>query len=132
VEAQQSGLAHLHCLVDRFIDQRWLSDAWQRIGGGRIVDIRFVDVHRISPYLSKYFTKNFLVSDWSGKKRISTSRGIRLFEKIVKKDWNWTRDNIHDVYCAAFANGVPRRVLRDGAGIVSFWLWNPCASAQAL
>ena len=39
VELQQSGYAHLHILLDRFIEQYWIKEAWQAVGGGEIVDI---------------------------------------------------------------------------------------------
>lgn len=54
LEFQKSGLAHLHVLLGVYIPQAWLSEAWQSIGGGRIVDIRFVDVHRVAGYLACY------------------------------------------------------------------------------
>jgi hypothetical protein len=54
LEFQESGMAHLHALVGVYIPQEWLSNAWQSVGGGKIVDIRYVDVHRISAYLTKY------------------------------------------------------------------------------
>jgi hypothetical protein len=54
LEFHDNGKPHLHVLVDRFIEQAWLSAAWEAVGGGRIVDIRFVDLHRVSHYLAKY------------------------------------------------------------------------------
>jgi len=62
LEFHKSGIPHLHVLIDRFIAQRWISEAWSALGGGGIVDIRFVDVHRISHYLAKYLTKELLMS----------------------------------------------------------------------
>jgi len=54
LEFHKSGIAHLHILVGIYIPQSWLSEAWQSVGGGKIVDIRYVDVHRVSAYLTKY------------------------------------------------------------------------------
>src|SRR5260370_25704419 len=34
LEFQKNGNAHLHLLVGRYIAQKWLSIAWQSIGGG--------------------------------------------------------------------------------------------------
>lgn len=48
LEFQENGRAHLHVLLGVYVPQAWLSQAWQSIGGGKIVDIRFVDVHRVS------------------------------------------------------------------------------------
>jgi len=91
VELQKSGMAHLHVLIGVYLEQRWIKEAWQRIGGGQIVDIRTVDVHRIKRYLSKYLTKDLLLSVPAKKKRISTSRDIRLFEKRTQPGWIWSK-----------------------------------------
>ena len=102
VELQKSGMAHLHVLISVSLPQDWISQAWQMVGGGRIVDIRSVDVHRIGAYLSKYLTKNLLNSVPAKKKRISTSRDIHLFEKKEPLGWEWTRIAIDSFY-----SGVP-------------------------
>jgi hypothetical protein len=125
VEAQRSGIAHLHCLIGVYLDQRWVSDAWQRVGGGRIVDIRFVDVHRINAYLAKYLTKELMLSSPPGKKRISTSRDIQLLEKHTARGWKWLRDHINDCYHRELARGVMQDIKRDAVGIVSFLLHLP-------
>ncbi len=80
VELHKSGIAHLHVLVESYIPIDWIRASWQAVGGGKIVDIRFVDVHRVSAYLTKYITKDLLLMVPARKKRISTSRKIRLFE----------------------------------------------------
>ena len=88
LEPQKSGHAHLHLLVDRYIDQKWISDKWRAGGGGHRVDIRQVDVHRVSAYLSHYITKELLLSNYFTKyRRYTTSRDIRLFEKPPKGSW---------------------------------------------
>jgi hypothetical protein len=79
VELHKSGIAHLHVLVGVYIPQEWIKENWQRVGGGRIVDIRLVDIHNVAKYLSKYVTKDMLLMVPAKKKRISTSRNIRLF-----------------------------------------------------
>ena len=81
LEFQKSGNPHFHILVDRFIPQAWIQSTWQAIGGGRFVDIRYVDIHRIARYLSKYLTKELLLSAPKRSRRITVSRGIRLIEK---------------------------------------------------
>ena len=35
------GGLHLHCLVDRYPFQKWMSAFWSALGGGRAVDIRY-------------------------------------------------------------------------------------------
>src|SRR5262249_40846173 len=62
LEFQQSGNPHPHILIDRFIIQSWLQQAWQSVGGGLFVNIEWVDVHRVSRYVSKYLTKELLLS----------------------------------------------------------------------
>ncbi len=92
LEPQKSGHAHLHILVDRYIDQRWISNKWRAVGGGPMVDIRQVDIHRISAYLSKYLTKELLLSRYYTKyRRYTTSRDIRLFDKPPKGFWTLIR-----------------------------------------
>ena len=46
-----------------------------------MVDIRLIDVHRVSRYLSKYLTKELLMSAPLRSRRVTTSRGIKLLEK---------------------------------------------------
>jgi hypothetical protein len=48
--------------------EAWISQAWQSVGGCRIVDIRLVDIHRVGAYLSKYLTKDLLLSAPACKK----------------------------------------------------------------
>jgi hypothetical protein len=81
---KKSGIAHLHVLVGSYIPQAWIKQAWMSCGGGWMVDIRQVDVHRIPQYLSKYLTKDLLNTCPKGKRRVTTSRGIVLFE-IIKR-----------------------------------------------
>jgi len=78
LEFHKSGIAHLHVLVDRFIPQGSISESWSALGGGAIVDIRYVDVHRISRYLSKYLTKELLLSAPKRSRRVTTSRSLHL------------------------------------------------------
>ena len=88
LEFQQNGNPHFHILVDRFMPQAWIKSTWQAVGGGRLVDIRFVDIHRIAHYLSKYLTKALLLSAPKRSRRITVSRGIQLLEK-KKSDLVW-------------------------------------------
>src|SRR5262249_52969052 len=53
---------------------------------------------RVSAYMSKYLTKELLSEVPSKKKRISTSRGIRLFEKRQKLGWNRDPRSIERFY----------------------------------
>jgi hypothetical protein len=89
LEFHKSGVAHLHLLMDRFIWWRWIKKTWSALGGGTVVDIRYVDVHRISHYLSKYLTKELLLSAPKRSRRVTTSRSIRLNEK-KSEEQRWT------------------------------------------
>ncbi|MBA7552682.1 hypothetical protein ES705_45252 [subsurface metagenome] len=88
VKERKNGRLHLHCLVDRYIPQRWLSSAWERLGGGRVVDIRFVDLHRVTGYLTKYLTKEFY--DGVSGRHYGSAQTVCLVlrpKKKGKSDW---------------------------------------------
>ena len=87
VELHKSGVAHLHVLVGVYLPQAWLSQAWQAVGGGRIVDIRWVDVHRVAGYLAKYLTKDSLRGLPPGTRLFSSSRGIVIWPKKKASGW---------------------------------------------
>jgi len=91
LEFQKNGNAHLHLLIGRYISQRWLSDAWASIGGGRIVDIRYVDVHRVSAYLSAYLAGGKVSETLKllpKRARIfTTARSIVLWGRKKKTGW---------------------------------------------
>lgn len=98
IELQKSGYAHLHVLVDRYIPQKWIKSAWQRVGGGKFVNIKFVDVHRVAAYLSKYLTKDLFLNQFKpGTRRFTTSRGINLFIKPKKGTWQLIKNSIENI-----------------------------------
>ena len=105
LEFQKNGNAHLHLLVGRYIAQKWLSIAWQSIGGGRHVDIRFVDVHRVAAYLSPYLTGDKVLHTLEllpKRARIfTTSRSIVLWGKKKTSGWWLRRVGIETFYDAA-------------------------------
>lgn len=113
LEFQKSGLAHLHVLVGVYIPQDWLSEAWQSVGGGRIVDIRYVDVHRVAGYLTAYLTGEKVlhtVSLLPLRARIfSCSRSIAFWGKKDKANWLLCR--------------LPLEELREGAQAVEKERW---------
>jgi hypothetical protein len=105
LEFQENGNAHLHVLLGKYIAQKWLSLAWQSIGGGKTVDIRQVDVHRVSAYLSVYLTGDKVIQTLNllpMRARIfTTSRSIRLWPKKEKRSWWLRREGIETFYNAA-------------------------------
>ncbi|MEM2619449.1 MAG: hypothetical protein QW356_08265, partial [Candidatus Hadarchaeales archaeon] len=46
--------------------------------GGKVVDIRAVDVQRVGPYLSKYLGKDFGREFPPRKRRYTSSRGVKM------------------------------------------------------
>ena len=105
LEFTQKGVAHLHLLLGRFIKQDWLSDAWSAVGGGVVVDIRLVDIHRVTDYLSIYLTgdkvKHTLMLLAVRARIFTTSRSIRLWPKKEKGCWWLRRVGLGDLYDAA-------------------------------
>jgi len=91
LEYQKSGMAHLHFLVGVYIPQDWLSDAWQAIGGGMIVDIRYVEIHRVAAYVTPYLAGGKIEHTLcllDPRARIfSTSRGLSLSQNGNKLGW---------------------------------------------
>lgn len=98
LEFQKNGNAHLHVLLRQYIPQAWLSKAWQSIGGGRHVDIRFVDVHRVAAYLSKYLAGDKVEHTLRLLPRrariFTTARSIVLWPKKEKSGWRLRRADI--------------------------------------
>jgi len=105
LEFQKNGNAHLHVLFGRYIPREWLLAAWQAIGGGEYVDIRFVDVHRVSAYLCVYLAGDKVAHTLEllpKRARIfTTARCIRLWPKKEKRDWWMRRESIDALYDAA-------------------------------
>ncbi len=89
LELHKSGIPHFHIIIDRYIEYEWLKQAWEAVGGGFEVDIRFVDVQSIAKYLTKYLTKDLLLSMPKGTRRITCSRSIKLLSK-PQTAYEWT------------------------------------------
>jgi hypothetical protein len=89
------GIPHLHVLIDRYIEHAWISKTWDSIGGGRIVFIKQVTVRKVARYLSKYLTKDLILSAPKGTRRITTARTIKLFPKFNSGiSWELLRESI--------------------------------------
>jgi len=50
LEFQKNGNPHFHILVDRFIPQALIQSTWEAAGGGRMVFIKYVDIHRVARF----------------------------------------------------------------------------------
>jgi hypothetical protein len=98
LEFTKRGNPHLHILLDRFIPQAWISKTWNRLGGAKIVDIRQVTVRNVARYLSKYLTKELILSAPKGTRRVTTARSIKLFPKFNSGiSWELLRESIWNV-----------------------------------
>lgn len=115
MEFQKSGYAHLHILINHYIPHDWIKEAWQSIGGGRIVDIRPVDIRRIPNYLSKYLTKQVLLSVKGKLRRYTTSRSIKLFvKKISDGTWKLVKSSLAKLRMAAGEDAFNETEDRNG------------------
>ena len=115
LEFHKSGIAHLHLLVDRFIPWDWIRQSWSAIGGGRVVFIKYVDVHRISRYLSKYLTKKLLLSAPKRSRRVTTPRSLRLIEKKdAETGWELSKFSIFSLYSRLLSGVESAQVDEDG------------------
>lgn len=108
LEFHKSGVAHFHLLVELFIPKNWLSEAWQSVGGGKIVDIRYADVHRVAAYLTRYLAGEKLEHTLSllpPRGRIfGSSRSISFWGKKEKRGWWMVRKGIE--YLRDYAKSV--------------------------
>jgi len=120
MERQKSGYAHLHILVDRYLPHSWIQKSWQAVGGGKFVNIKMVDIHRISAYLSKYLTKELLLNYYQpGTRRYSTSRSIKLFERVKTGLWKLIRQPIDSLRPAP---GIPITEMKcDDDGVLQWF-----------
>ena len=99
LEVQQNGNPHYHVLINRFVPQHWISETWAKLGGGAVVDIRMIyDEHRISHYVTKYLTKQILLSSPAGTRRVTTSRSIRLFDRLKRPGWRLFRSGLERIF----------------------------------
>jgi hypothetical protein len=138
LEFQKNGNAHLHLLVGQYIPQAWLSYAWQSIGGGRHVDIRFVDVHRVAAYLTKYLAgdkiENTLRLLPPRARIFTTSRSIVLWGKKEKSGWRLRRVDIGVLFDAVEnPSNVRFKAVEDlkpfGLELLSYFESPPCEAA---
>jgi hypothetical protein len=110
LEFTQKGIPHLHILFDRYISQKWISSTWDRLGGGRIVFIKQVTVQKVAGYLSKYLTKELLLSAPKGTRRITTARSIKLFPKFNSEiSWELLKESIWALLLAARMTNYERQ-----------------------
>ncbi len=124
LEFQKNGQAHFHILIDRYIPIGWIKKSWEAVGGGEIIKLLYVDIHRVAHYLSKYLTKELLFSVPFGKRRYTTSKDIKLFHKDKKKkpsDWYVLMYSIEALYAYSLERKAVFEERRDRAGRLVFF-----------
>ena len=129
LEFQKNGVAHLHCLVDRYMSQAWIKKAWSAVGGGEHVDIRYRDIHRVARYLAKYLTKELLMSAPKRSRRVTVSRGLTLNEKPKKThDWDILKAGV-ETLCGRFAHVVGESYADEDCKVLESFIvqWSPQA-----
>ena len=96
-EEGESDNPHLHLLVDRFLPQAFLSKTAQRVGLGRVVDIRRVNARNAAKYVTKYLTKGALHDLPDGARRYGSSADIQLAvrgsHEEPEEDWDLLMDD---------------------------------------
>lgn len=100
IKAQKNGYAHLHILLDRYVPQAWISKAWDRLGGGRIVFIVRANVRKSGPYLAKYLAKGFDGGLAQGQRRYGSSRDVKLGYAPGEKRGTWVlaKTSLEELY----------------------------------
>jgi hypothetical protein len=91
VRSHKDGYCHLHILIDRYIPKNWLSISTSALGLGS-TKIKYVDIHRVSSYIAKYFSEKD--HEWyipKGVHDFTTSRDIHLDDFIPNPGWMYIR-----------------------------------------
>jgi hypothetical protein len=119
-EYHKSGMPHKHVLVDHYIHQAWLSNKWQKLGGGKIVDIRKItDIDNMAKYVGKYLGKDVLIEAPKGSRRVSTSQNIKLNDKVSEGNWSVDEAEVDQVF-EAQKESVENEVRDKNNRLVSF------------
>jgi len=112
LEFQKSGRPHMHVLIDQYLHQGWVSNTWDRLGGGKIVHIeRVKDLGKIGWYLGKYLTKEMVLSAPKGMRRYSSSRNIKLWEPKESSGWELVNASMDVLY--EKAKGIVEEVIDE-------------------
>lgn len=131
LEFHESGMPHLHLLVDRYIPVGWIRVTWQKAGGGHHVWIEQVAVRRCAAYISKYLGKQLTMRVPHRTRRITCSRSIQLLAPLAgpkHRQWELLKQNIWTLWemLAEILPGEQRdlfRVLGSGADEQGYLEW---------
>ena len=91
IQLQENGTAHFHLVVSETITQETIIEGWTACGGGHQCRIRFRDPHRGAEYITRYITRELMLVLPKGRRILSCSRGILLFEKLLPSGWAYSR-----------------------------------------
>jgi hypothetical protein len=120
MELHKSGVPHLHVLVDRYIKQQWISAAWSRLGGGKIVHIeKLKNLEKIGWYLGKYLTKDAILRIPEGVRRFSSSRDIKIREEKKETEWRFGKYSMEVFY--ECSDGKAINETKDENGYLKFF-----------
>jgi hypothetical protein len=115
-----TGLAHLHIIIDCYIEHAWAKKVWSSIGGGEHVHLCRIDAHRAAAYLSKYLSKELLLSAPEGTRRITCSQSIKLNPKKASEyEWVVIATTIEWLYELLIAKAED--VIRNAAGEIEYF-----------
>jgi len=100
-EGDENGRPHLHLLVDQYLPQEEISEMAERLGLGRVVDIRKVEARNAAKYLTSYLGKGTLANLPDGLRRYGSSSDISLeVRSSGNSDGDWElmkEDEVTDV-----------------------------------
>lgn len=96
LELTESGIPHLHILLDRYIHKSWIYNKWCASGGGIVTKMEHINESEISRTVN-YLLKQFTSSSKKlpvGRHRYQTSRNIKLKKPRIRKGWKFTSGTI--------------------------------------
>lgn len=107
-EEGESDNPHLHLVVDRYLPQDELSMLSERVGLGKIVNIKRVNARNMAKYITKYLTKGSMADLPKGSRRYGSSADIDLKVRGGggdSREW----DLMMDDYMITDSEGEPLR-----------------------
>lgn len=128
LELHQSGIPHLHLVIDRYMPIAWIKNVWQKSGGGSQVSISgHAKLNSISRYLSKYLTKDLMLSNIPGRsRRVTVSRGIVLNPKHPRpRTHKWEKLKITVWEAFRRLEATAKDVLVDEMNIIQSFIGPP-------
>lgn len=121
-EEQESGLPHLHAIVSRYLPHGVVSQAWDELGGGEIVDIRKIErADKAAHYVGKYLTKHALTGLPDNIQRYNSSSDITLHVRDNGSDDETDWSLMMDDYMTDLDDVIRREVNTEDFAIQQDW-----------